>query len=179
MNIPIIGINSLESLAYNILCKDNLKEFYKKQESNYEDEKLITNLVLENKKILLNSELIKNQKICTMIDAKNDQIYFGIYDENMKEIEIGACYIDEIIEKLKQEKSIFLVGDGATVHKQKIISSLAETTLTFWNLDYQSSISLSLASLNKYEKGEIGDAATINPLYLKKSQAERMKESKK
>ena len=108
-----------------------------------------------------------------LIDARNNQVYAGVFDENHNpKADYLAEDIDEVIQKLQNENGpILFIGDGAILHNEKltkmgIISDKNE----------QTSVSIALAAFDKYNKGESG--AEVMPLYLRKSQAERMRQNK-
>ncbi len=179
-SIPVVGISSLESLAYNV--KDKISD---------------------------------NTLICSLIDAKNQNVYCGLYyfvkdkciESQMLAEDINTT-ISKIIEILECNKSIefsaeisdrdinnsnsdessynfnnvFFVGDGAIAYKEIVTSSFDETD---YKIDFaldeenmQNGISLALAGLDKYKDGNYGVSSTISPIYLRKSQAERALEEK-
>ena len=140
LEIPCVGISSLEALAYNT-----------------------------------NQEGL----ICTLIDAKNDNVYFGLFEvKNGEYSQIGNFEfktIEEIISLLQPyaSKGITFVGDGAIVHKDYISTNF--DNYTFCDNNNLSSYSLGLAGYNVYKKGI---DTSLMPLYLRKSQAERALEEK-
>ena len=133
LNIPCIGISSLEALAYNI-----------------------------------NTDGI----ICSLIDAKNNNVYFGVFEKKNNIVtqleEFSFKTIDEIIPILQKYNKIIFVGDGSTQHKEFLHSNF--NTSTFSDKNDLSSFSLGLAGLSAYNKNINSD---LMPLYLRKSQAER------
>ena len=133
LNIPCIGISSLEALAYNI-----------------------------------NTDGI----ICSLIDAKNNNFYFGVFEKKNNIVtqleEFSFKTIDEIIPILQKYNKIIFVGDGSTQHKEFLHSNF--NTSTFSDKNDLSSFSLGLAGLSAYNKNINSD---LMPLYLRKSQAER------
>lgn len=142
LNIPIIGISSLEALAYNA----------------------------KNKNI-----------ICSLIDAKNDSVYSGIFENinNTYIIRRNLSFdnIDELLEELLSQNltyPICFVGDGAIYHKNLILSKLPNST--FSECNNISAYNLGLAGLNHFNL--YGSDEDILPLYLRKPQAERMLENK-
>ena len=77
-----------------------------------------------------------------------------------------------VIEILKKYDNIIFVGNGAEIHKsllEKIPNS------TFSNNNKQSAVSVGKIGYKKYIKNELCTADTILPIYLRKSQAERLK----
>ena len=139
LNIPCVGISSLESLAYNV-----------KQDGI----------------------------ICSLIDAKNNNVYFGLFELKNKEYtqlnNLDFKTIVETIEILKSFTSpITFVGDGAITHKN-LLETNFENCL-FVDKNNLSSYSLGIAGLSKHKKGI---ETSLMPLYLRKSQAERALEEK-
>jgi len=139
LNIPCIGISSLESLVYNVK-QDGL--------------------------------------ICSLIDAKNNNVYLGIFKlENNEYIQLGNLEfktIDETISILKEYKSpIIFVGDASITHRD-LLQTNFENCL-FADKNELSSYSLGIAGFETYKKGI---QTSLMPLYLRKSQAERALEEK-
>ena len=119
--------------------------------------------------------------ICSILDAKNNNVYAGIYKINDSLEMIGDYYTDSIndlINDLKEEtNNILFVGDGAISYKDILKNNLNEKAFfTPYHLNEQSSVSVAKAALNKFNRNEIETVDTLHPLYLKKSQAERMLE---
>lgn len=139
LNIPCIGISSLEALAYNV-----------------------------------NTDGI----ICSLIDAKNNNVYFGLFKhKNNEYTQIGNLEfknINDVITLLQMQTStITFVGDGAIANKDFITNSIPNCT--FYDKNDLSSYSLGIAGYDAYTKGI---STSIMPLYLRKSQAERALEEK-
>ena len=134
LNIPCVGISSLEALAYN-----NSQEGI----------------------------------ICSLIDAKNNNVYFGLFNvHNGVCSQIGELEFKSITEVFnildKFDNQITFVGDGAVSYKSLIENSYKEANFT--NANNLSSISLGIAGYNIFNSKKEN---SIMPLYLRKSQAER------
>ena len=109
--------------------------------------------------------------ICSLIDARNNQVYCGIFDKNHNLIkDYMADDINEILKNLPKGE-IFLVGDGAVLHKELIKGTFSQEN----KIHAQN---IGICGFNKYKKGKTETADSIVPMYLRKSQAERMKELK-
>lgn len=138
LNIPCIGISSLQALTYNIN---------------------------------------DNGIICSLIDAKNNNVYFGVFEKKNNIVtqleDLSFKTIEEIIPILQKYDKINFVGDGSIIHKEYLLSNL--NTCTFSDKNDLSSFSLGLAGLNAYNQNTNFD---LMPLYLRKSQAERALENK-
>lgn len=114
--------------------------------------------------------------VCSLIDAKNNQVYAGIFDANYEKLEdYIADDINTVIESLKKYNNIILVGDGTEKFADLLKENLVE--VEFSNENKQKAFSAGLIGLKKFEKNEVKNADSINPIYLRKSQAERMKKS--
>ena len=121
----------------------------------------------------------ENNLICSLIDAKNDNVYYGLFENSNNKIsQIGDLdfkKINDIIPLLKDYQSpIIFVGDGATFYSDFIKNSF-DNCLFSKNNDL-SSISLGIAGYNAFLDNR---KTSIMPLYLRKSQAERALEDKK
>lgn len=114
--------------------------------------------------------------ICSLIDAKNNNCYFGLFDKENDKYNVlhplVADHIDEIIKILqKYTKPITFVGNGATVNIEKIRNIFPNFKIS--NNNNVSAYKLGLAGLKSYKNGNYEN---VMPLYLRKSQAERMLE---
>ncbi len=141
-NKKVIGISSLESLAYDEKAKG---------------------------------------MVCTMIDAKNENVYYGFFqniDGNRKivgELQFGS--VNEVLEKVnKFSEKVTFVGDGSIVYKEKIINLLQEKA-KFGNNHKLNSTNIGMLAFLKKE--EACDTNHLLPTYLRKSNAERLLEENK
>lgn len=118
--------------------------------------------------------------ICSIIDAKNENVYYGIFTYNNESIIKVENYkfdnINSLLEHFQTEKflnkNIFFVGNGSIVYKNVIQSQLNKRAL-FTNenlLNKLSAVSIAKVAINKFNKDL--DFSNITPLYLKKSSAE-------
>ena len=76
-----------------------------------------------------------------------------------------------ILDKLNDFKNITFVGDGAILHKDL----LPGNTISDSNIHASN---VGICAYNKFQAGISETADTIVPMYLRKSQAERMKDLK-
>lgn len=130
----------------------------------------ITSLETLSKNVISNDAAT----IVSMIDARNNQVYCGIFDENYdKKEEYIADSIENVIEKLKIYTNIIFVGNGALVHKELLEANFVDAK--FEENSKQSASNVGKLGYKKFKQDEILNADTIIPIYLRKSQAERMK----
>lgn len=116
--------------------------------------------------------------ICSLIDAKNENVYYGLFEnKNNEYTQIGELEfknINEVISILKSKTStITFVGDGVIANKNLIESNIPN--YIFCDKNNLSSISLGIAGYEDFKKD---NHTSIMPLYLRKSQAERALEEK-
>ena len=117
--------------------------------------------------------------VCSVLDARNNNVYAGIFKHENEKVILQDDYItedlDTLIEilKLKNEKIMF-VGDGAVSFKQQFKDALQEKALFApIHLNNQLSSSVAKAALVRALENDFDNADTLNPMYLRKSQAER------
>lgn len=152
LNIPSVGISSLECLAYS-----------------------------------LKNEVSNNNLICSILDCKNENCYFALYQKNNNElenlIEPQADNLEDALSILKtycednfNNYAITFVGDSSVNFKDKIESSIPYSNFCDSKFNHLNSYSLGLAGLEKYNSGIELDE--VLPLYLKKPLAQRQLEEK-
>ena len=141
LNIPCVGINSLEGLCLNVSFSGI---------------------------------------ICSLIDARRDNVYSEILEniDGNYLIRRNASFenIADLLQELKQinpEYSITFVGNGATKNKETILKYLPNSSFIENNELYAKNIGI-LGYRNKSNP----DYLKIEPLYLRKSEAEQKMEEK-
>ena len=125
--------------------------------------------------------LAKNIKVdsstkVALIDARNNQCYCGIFDNqiNLKE-EYMADDMNVLLEKISKYSNITFVGNGAELHKNLILEKI--NTAKFEDDNVQNAFSCGLIGFKKYQENKLENADSILPNYLRKSQAERLKKN--
>lgn len=116
--------------------------------------------------------------ICSMIDAKNLNVYYAVFEKKLnKYILIKTFSVDTIDNVLSEllgcSSPITFVGDGAIAYEKEIKQKFSDCK--FVSNNDLSSYNLGLAGLSHFNNNECDD---ILPLYLRKPQAERMLEEK-
>lgn len=126
--------------------------------------------------VLAGNEIGKANIICSMIDARNNQVYCGIFDKDVnKKEEFIADDVYKVLENLKKYDDIMFVGDATVLHVQVIKEVLFGKKIQFSDNNKQNANSLGIIVNKKIRKGEFFNCDDVVPLYLRKSQAERMK----
>lgn len=151
-NIPVVGVSSLEGLAYNV-------------QEQVSESTLVCSII----------DAKNNNVYCGLYNFKNDNCNkLSILAEDINKT---ISNINHVF-KTQNFDNIFFVGDGSVVHKDLLESTFSNTTFANEKDNYQNSISIAKSGMLKYHNGEYGDSSTISPIYLKKSQAERALEEK-
>lgn len=136
-NFKTIGVSSLEGLAYNIKDEISLLHTSSAAEtgSSPENSKDCKDYTSQNISLV----------ICSLIDAKNENVYYGLFDENYNKIEeLSTCSIDDLIDKLKKlNKPIAFVGDGALAYKEKLEQHLCKNSNNFSEINLENNLETS------------------------------------
>ena len=110
----------------------------------------------------------------SIIDARNDQVYCGIFDKDNNLIEeMIADSIDNTVQKLKKFSNITFVGNGAIKYKELLNKEISN--ISFCDNNSQNAYIVGKLGYKKYLENNLKTADELLPIYLRKSQAERMK----
>lgn len=115
--------------------------------------------------------------ICSLIDAKNDNVYYGLFEKDgkvYKQIEeLRFDNIENVLRNLDDKnKKIFFVGNGSIAHKDMIESKLKNAIII--NDKETNSLNAGNIALVAFEKNKQAvDSNNLSPIYLRKSNAER------
>lgn len=116
----------------------------------------------------------QNSTVVSLIDARNNQVYCGIFDANCTKKEAFlADDINSIISILKKYDNLVFVGNGSELHKELLENELKN--ISFSDNNIQSAVSLGKIAYKKFLENDLCTADTFLPIYLRKSQAERLK----
>ncbi len=116
------------------------------------------------------------QNIVSLIDARNNQVYAGIFDLKFNEVEeYIADDINVVLETLKKYNNIVCIGDGAILHQDLLKEKL--NNVRFISKNVQSAQNVGKMGYKKFKENNLMNADEIIPIYLRKSQAERLKKS--
>lgn len=124
-----------------------------------------------------------DKKICSILDAQRNQVYTGRYlyeGTKLVEIkEIGIQQIDELLEELAQSgEQWILVGEAVYKYEDKI-REISNIEIPAASNNVTKAGSLCSVAKVKFDEGkDIFDCYTVNPLYIRKSQAEEQYEEK-
>ena len=118
-----------------------------------------------------------DKKICSILDAQRTQVYMGQYKfENDKLVElknVDVVEIDELIESLSNSNEDWiLVGEAVYKYEDKF-KEISNVYIAAPSHNVSKASSLCTIATSKF-KGNINvqDCYSINPMYIRKSQAE-------
>jgi len=120
---------------------------------------------------------LSDKKICSILDAQRTQVYMGQYKfENNKLVElksVDVVEIDELLEELKSSNEEWiLVGEAVYKYEDKI-KEIQNIYVPAPSHNVNKASSLCTIAMNKYNQNiDVYDCYTINPVYIRKSQAE-------
>ena len=105
--------------------------------------------------------------ICSLIDARNNQVYCAIFDRNHNLVsDYFADDINNLTLIFNKYPNMVFVGDG---------SKLLNNSSSFDNTIYSRNVGI--CGYKKYLNNEVVDSDNLSVLYLRKSQAERLKKN--
>ncbi|MGL4652504.1 MAG: tRNA (adenosine(37)-N6)-threonylcarbamoyltransferase complex dimerization subunit type 1 TsaB [Cetobacterium sp.] len=117
-----------------------------------------------------------DKKVVSMLDARKERVFAGVYRKENGEFLLEGEYMAEELENILnsiEEETVF-VGDGAIVYEELIKNRLGDKAIFI-----KKSLNVSRASLLAELAVEKEDNLfTLEPYYVTKSQAEREKEAK-
>lgn len=118
-----------------------------------------------------------DKKICSILDAQRTQVYSGQYKfENNEVVElknIDVVEIDDLIEELKNSKEDWIMVGEAVYKYEGKLKDIENIHITAPSHNVSKASSLCSVAINKYNKNiDVYDCYNINPVYIRKSQAE-------
>ena len=121
----------------------------------------------------------ENAVVCAVMDARCSQVYNALFRLEKGKVtrlcEDRALSLDELKTELHGfiNDTVYLVGDGAQLCFNAIISELPEIRLAPANVLFQHAYGTAAAATVHIENGDITDADKLMPIYLRLPQAER------
>ena len=148
LNIPCVGISSLEVLAYNI----------------------------KNDGIICSTIDCKNDNCYFALYEKKNGVFENLIEPQAEGIYDTLSILDSYCKDTLVSDVITFVGDASKIYMDKIIEVFPNAKFASDNLNCLNSYSLGVAGLMHYNSNI--DIDDVLPLYLKKPQAQRQLEEK-
>lgn len=142
---------------------------------------------LESLAYNVKNNLNETDVVCSIIDCKNDNCYFSLFENKndsletliepqAESVESSLAILKSYLEDTLENPSITFVGDGSEVYIDKIKAVFKYAKFADSKYNILNSYSVGLAGLDKFNSGI--DIKEVLPLYLKKPQAQRQLEEK-
>lgn len=122
---------------------------------------------------LAEAHILTDKLICPIIDARREDVYNALYKNGQciqKERAINIC---DLLDEIKGQHVIF-TGDGAIAYRDIIEEKMGKDAIfSPVSLNSTRGANVCQVALKKLDKGISDDPYTLNPVYLRVSQAER------
>ncbi len=124
---------------------------------------------------------VEGVPICPMLDARRGDVYAGVYDlvagDPISRMPDCADAVSNWVTRLP--RPVTVVGDGAQAHRDVIVDALGRDAY-FANatLGRPTAGAVALLGQARCEREEVDDAETAEPFYLRRTQAERVREAR-
>lgn len=120
-----------------------------------------------------------NQLLCPIMDARNQQVFTGMYDYQNGSLEVvmdqTVLTVEELCQKINdRNEEVMFLGDGVDVY-QNLLQEKITTNISFApaHLRNQRASAVGMVGLRMYREGKLDTADSHVPEYLRLSQAER------
>lgn len=111
--------------------------------------------------------------VCPIIDARREEVYTATYEGGSLKSPYRAVPLKSLLAELEGRRVLFL-GDAALKYRDKICSASSGFTVAHPGVALQRAGSVGLCAFDIYESGERQDVYSLEPFYLRETQAERV-----
>lgn len=120
---------------------------------------------------------LSDKKICSILDAQKTQVYMGQYKYNNGQLvelkNIDVVEIDDLIEELKATNEEWIVVGEAVYKYEDKLKEVSNISIPAPSHNVSKASSLCVVAMDKYKNNiNVHDCYSINPVYIRKSQAE-------
>ncbi len=114
------------------------------------------------------------ETVCAVIDARRSEVYTASYQNGGRVTDYRAMLIDDVLNERKGQSVVF-VGDAAVLHRDKILNTDSSFRIASEGIVLQRAGSVGLAAYELFKSGICQDAYSLEPFYLRETQAERVR----
>ncbi len=114
-----------------------------------------------------------DETICPVIDARRGEVYTAAYCKGTRIGDYRAILLTALLEELQGSKAVF-TGDAALRYAAEIRAASENYRIAHPGITLQRAGSVGLVAFERYQQGERGDAYSLEPFYLRETQAERL-----
>lgn len=120
---------------------------------------------------------LSDKKICSILDAQKTQVYTSKYKYEGKKLiqleDVDVLDIQDVIKSIEESKEDYIVVGEAVYKYESLIKDIENIQIPSSALNVSRASSLCSIAIEKYKNNiDVYDCYTINPLYIRKSQAE-------
>ena len=113
--------------------------------------------------------------VCPLMDAKKNEVYAALYEVTSKKMEemvpAGVYKPDRLFTQLPMQRVISFIGSGVEPYQAKILDYF-KAKARFSQRSFYIAHEVGLIGYETFKAGQGKDFRQIEPLYLRKSQAE-------
>lgn len=114
------------------------------------------------------------ETVCAAIDARRGEVYTASYRLGNRVTDYRAAPFTQVLAELKGQPAVF-VGDAALVHADMIRVADAAFRIAPEGVLLQRASSVGLCAYASFLSGVYQDAYSLEPFYLRETQAERVR----
>lgn len=111
--------------------------------------------------------------VCPIIDARREEVYTATYSKGSRTSQYRALPLKALLTELSGQNVLFL-GDAALRYKDMICGFSPEFTVAHAAVALQRASSVGLCAYNAHLSGEDVTAYSLEPFYMRETQAERV-----
>ncbi len=116
---------------------------------------------------------MENVMICPIMDARRGNVYNAVYKNGIEIKGDRLISLDDVLSEVGDEKTLF-IGDGIVKHREKIESAMGEKAIFApEHIAVQRASSIAYLANLRAEKGDFDNIYSLEPIYVRASQAER------
>lgn len=115
--------------------------------------------------------------VCPILNARKGEVYAAVYRWNGSSQERMSGYWalspEKLIERLRSyQEQITFLGDGVPVYGEQLLKELPQARLAACTHSLCRAGQIARLGLKKLQAGEVSDCFTLEPLYIRESEAE-------
>ncbi len=114
-----------------------------------------------------------NMLLCPIMDARRGNVYNAIYKNGSQIRGDRLLSLESVLDEVKNEKTLFL-GDGISKHRKRIEEIMGErAAFAPEHIALQRASSIAYLANIRAESGDFDNLYSLEPVYVRASQAER------
>jgi len=115
-----------------------------------------------------------------MLDARMDEVYGAVYEWHESDCrKVAPDRVVRVEDMLAgwDDGPMLCFGTGAELYRERIEMVLGDNCrFADWSLGLPRASRVALLAMERFERGETDDIDTLEPVYLRKSEAERARD---